>query len=410
MDNFKQYLLSRHIVTEKQLPYYLHWIDQFYNYRHKARDESVLPDEIDTYLELLNRRKEDWQVEQAREAIQIYQLFISRSNSNTRRTHDAGAEWKTVADEMVRMLRLKQLSHNTERTYLTWLRSFYKYLNGIPPTALETTHIKQYLTYLAAERRVAASTQNQAFNALLFFYRHILGKDVGDIRDVVRARRKRRLPVVLTKNEVDRLLSHIPEGVNRLMAQLLYGCGLRLRECVKLRIQNIDFERLRLTVRAGKGDKDRETILPESIIPDLKMQLEKSRLLFEKDRSQDIPGVELPNALERKLPNAGKEWGWQWVFPSYKLSIDPRSRIERRHHIYPSNLQRHVKKAANKARITKRVTVHTLRHSFATHLLENGYDIRTIQELLGHSSVQTTMIYTHVAGKNLMGVRSPLDG
>jgi len=328
---------------------------------------------------------------------------------DTRKTHDASAAWKAVADEMIRMLRLKQLSHNTERTYLTWLRSFYKFLNGTPPAALETAHIKQYLTYLAAERRVAASTQNQAFNALLFFYRHILGKDVGDISDTVRARRKRRLPVVLTKNEVERLLSHIPEGVNRLMTQLLYGCGLRLRECVKLRIQNIDFERLRLTIRAGKGDKDRETILPESIIPQLEAQLEKSHLLFEKDRNQDIPGVELPNALERKLPNAGKEWGWQWVFPSHKLSTDPRSGIERRHHVHPSNLQRHVKRATTKARITKRVTVHTLRHSFATHLLENGYDIRTIQELLGHSSVRTTMIYTHVAGKNLMGVKSPLD-
>lgn len=245
---------------------------------------------------------------------------------------------------MVRILRLKQRSLNTERTYLRWLRSFYKFLNGMPPASLESSHLKQFLTYLAAERRVSASTQNQAFNGLLFFYRYVLGKDVGDIRDVVRARTKRRLPVVLTTDEIDRLFIHIPDGVNRLMARLLYGSGLRLRECVKLRIQNIDFERHRLIVRAGKGDKDRESVLPESIIPNLREQIENSWVIFKRDRDKSIPGVELPNALERKLPNAGMKWGWHWVFPSHKLSIDPRSGIERRHHIYPGNLQRHVKR------------------------------------------------------------------
>lgn len=410
MENFKQYLLSRHIVTEKQLPYYINWVNQFFNFSHKSRNDSLLPDEIDKYIELLNRRKEDWQVQQAREAINIYQLFVSRSNRKLRKSNDSVAEWRTVADEMVRMLRLKHRSLNTERTYLSWLRSFYKFLNGTSPASLNSSHIKRYLTYLAAERRVSASTQNQAFNALLFFYRHILGRDVGDIRDVVRARRKRRLPVVLTKGEVNRLLDNIPDGVNRLMAQILYGCGLRLRECVKLRIQNIDFERQRLIIRAGKGDKDRETILPETIIPELKAQLAHSRELFDKDRRNDVPGVELPNALERKFPNAGKEWEWHWVFPSQKLSIDPKSGIERRHHVYPSNLQRHIKRARNRAQIPKRITVHTLRHSFATHLLEDGYDIRTIQELMGHKSVETTMIYTHVLNRGGLGVRSPLDG
>ena len=185
METFKQYLLSRHIATERQLPYYIHWIDQFYNFAGKARNESGLPDEIDRYLDLLNRRKEDWQVQQAREAIQIYQLFISRSNQDARKANNAGMAWKAAAEDMTRMLRLKQRSLNTERAYLGWLRSFYKFLNGLPPAKLETTHLKQYLTYLAAERRVSASTQNQAFNALLFFYRHILGHEVGDISDTV---------------------------------------------------------------------------------------------------------------------------------------------------------------------------------------------------------------------------------
>lgn len=297
---------------------------------------------------------------------------------------------------------------STERTYLFWLRRFYRFVNGQSPFNLDSNHVKNFLTHQAVDLRVAKSTQDQAFNALLFFYRHVLGKDLDDLREVVRSRSGRRLPVVLTKAEVFKLLDHL-KGVYGLMAGMIYGGGLRLRECVKLRIKDIDLERNLITVIGAKGNKDRNTLLAHRIKPELIEYIEKDRRLFTQDRDNNLPGIWLPNALERKYPNAGKEWIWQWVFPADNLSTDPRTKIMRRHHIYPFTLQRHVKRATFAARITKCVTVHTPRHFFATHLLEDGYDIRTIQELLGHANLQTTMIYTHVAAKNTLGVRSPLD-
>ena len=306
------------------------------------------------------------------------------------------------------MLRLKQRSLKTEETYISWLRQFYRYLKGASPYSLGEPQIIEFLTYLAVDRNIAASTQDQAFNALLFFYRHVLEKEVGHLNGVVRSKKRQWLPVVLTHDEVLRVLDNM-NGVNRLMARLIYGGGLRLRECVRLRVKDVDFERDTLVIKFAKGNKDRETLLPESIKEDVKCHLETVKALYDLDRKNDTPGVEMPLALERKYPNAGKEWGWQWVFPSQVLSKDPRSEIIRRHHMHPSNLQRQIKAAAGKAGITKRITTHTLRHSFATHLLEAGYDIRTIQELLGHSSLKTTMIYTHVALKNRLGVKSPLD-
>ncbi len=240
-----------------------------------------------------------------------------------------------------------------------------------------------------------------------FFFRNVLEKDLGDIQDAVRAKRRRRLPVVLTQLEVEKLLGYL-SGLQLLMGQILYGGGLRLNECIKLRVKDIDFERGCIRV-FGKGDKERETLLPAVVKEPLKQHLVDIKKLFDIDRQHDTPGVEMPYALERKYPNAGKEWGWQWLFPSSRLSTDPRSKIIRRHHTHSSILHRHLKKAALKAGITKKVSAHTLRHSFATHLIENGYDIRTVQELLGHSSLKTTMIYTHVAAKNKMGVKSPLD-
>jgi integron integrase len=263
------------------------------------------------------------------------------------------------------------------------------------------------MTHLAVERRVAASTQNQAFNAILFLFRHVLDKPIDNIGEAIRAKRKRRLPVVLTKPEIKSLFEQM-SGLNLLMAKTIYGCGLRLRECMNMRIKDIDFYRMAVTVH-GKGDKDRETVLPESIKDPLKNHIESVRKIYKKDRGNDLPGVRLPNTLERKFPSAGKEWAWFWLFPSSSISMDPVSKIVRRHHVHPSNLQKNIKIAASRAKIHKRVTVHALRHSFATHLLENGQDIRTIQDLLGHSSLQTTMIYTHVVSKNKLGIISPLD-
>ena len=232
-------------------------------------------------------------------------------------------------------------------------------------------------------------------------------KDLGNIQDSVRAKRKPRLPTVLTQEEIRQLLGHL-DGLHLLLAQILYGGGLRLNECIRLRVNNIDFNRDCMRV-FGKGDKERETLLPAAAKDKLRHHLSDIKKIYEVDRLHDTPGVELPYALDRKYPNAGKEWGWQWLFPSSKLSTDPRTKITRRHHIHSTILHKHLKKAALKAGITKKVSAHTLRHSFATHLIENGYDIRTVQDLLGHADLKTTMVYTHVAAKNKMGVKSPLD-
>lgn len=408
IEDFRSYLLSRKIITAKYLPYYLNWVKQYRTYLRKNDSPSDTEAILASYLHLLAKRKEDWQVEQAREAIQLFAFFQGRNDSKLSPDQDTNSLWKSAASEMVRLLRLRRRSLSTERTYMSWLRSFYRYNHGMSPTQLTPEHLKNYLSHLAADRKVLASTQNQAFNAILFFYRFVIDCDIGNLGEVVRARRKKYLPVILSPSEINRLFQFM-RGVNLLMAKVIYGSGLRLMECLNLRIKDVDFERRTILIRQSKGGKDRVTLLPNSIDETFKAQIEKSRRYFDRDRAGDISGVYLPEALERKYPNAGKEWPWHWVFPSYKLSTDPRTGIVRRHHLYPSNLQRHVKRAGREAKIPKRVTVHTLRHSFATHLLENGYDIRTIQQLLGHSSVKTTMIYTHVAGKNLMGVKSPLD-
>jgi len=407
VEHFRTYLLSKRIVPEKKLAYYVSWITRFYAFCDKNPGDDVSSEEIAGFLKHLTKNREDWQVDQANEAIQLY-LYYNQRKCQNKADLGTNNQWKAVAQDMVRMLRLKHRSLSTEKTYMGWLRSFYRFLNGQSPYALDSSHVKDFLSYLAVERNVSSSTQNQAFNAILFLFRHVLDNDIDDISGAVRASQKRRLPVVLTKQEVFRLFDHL-NGTNLLMAQLLYGCGLRLLECLRLRVKDIDFERGCLTIRSGKGDKDRETVLPESLKNDLRKHLESVVTLFEKDRKDNVAGVELPGALERKYPNAGKEWSWQWVFPSGTLSVDPRTRQIRRHHIHPSCLQKETKRAALAAEFTKKVTVHTLRHSFATHLLEKGYDIRTIQELLGHTNVQTTMIYTHVATKNKLGVKSPLD-
>ncbi|MFC1579614.1 integron integrase [Thermodesulfobacteriota bacterium] len=309
---------------------------------------------------------------------------------------------------MRKVLRLKHRAMRTEKTYIGWVRRFYRFLNGKSPQALGCTDVKNFMTHLALDRSVAISTQNQAFNAILFLFRHVLDKQIDEIGEAVRAKKKPRLPTVLTKSEVGRLFNQL-SGVYLLMAKIIYGCGLRLRECLHLRIKDIDFERGTVIVRGGKGDKDRETVLPERLKIVLREHIDSVRLVYEKDRKNEIPGVMLPGALERKFKSAGKDWLWFWVFPSQTLSVDPRTKIVRRHHIYRGNLQRRIRNGGRSAKIPKRITVHTLRHSFATHLLESGYDIRTIQELLGHSDLKTTMQYTHLASKNRFGITSPLD-
>ena len=313
-----------------------------------------------------------------------------------------------LLDEVRDRLRLKHYSLRTEQSYVDWIKRYIWFHDKRHPLDLGPREVEAFLTDLAVVRKVSASTQNQALAALLFLYKQVLGIDLPWLDDVVRAKKPQRLPVVLTVTEVQRLLAHL-DGSHGLMARLLYGTGMRLMECVRLRVKDVNFERNEIIVRDGKGGKDRVTMLPASLAGPLREHLKRVRMLFEQDRAEDAPGVYLPDALEKKYPNAGKEWGWFWVFPSRSIATDPHTGIVRRHHAHEQALQRAIKKAVSAAGIAKPASTHTLRHSFATHLLQSGYDIRTVQELLGHSDVSTTMIYKHVLNRGGRGVESPLD-
>lgn len=304
--------------------------------------------------------------------------------------------------------RLKHLSLHTEDSYVSTIRRFLDFHPQKSAPELGMAEIREYLTHLAVEGNVAASTQNVARNALLFLYREVLDREVSPLTGVAPARRPERLPVVFTRAEVKAILSHL-DGTPALMAALLYGAGLRLMECVRLRVKDVDFDKGQITVRDGKGGKDRLTMLPRSLREPLAQHLANVRGLYDRDLADGNANVYLPHALARKYPHAPREWAWQWLFPARALSTDPRTGAIRRHHLGEETLQRAVKAALQKADIAKHGSCHTLRHSFATHLIEDGYDIRTVQELLGHADVRTTMIYTHVLNRGGRGVLSPLD-
>lgn len=305
-------------------------------------------------------------------------------------------------------LRLKHYSIRTETQYVQWVRRFILFHGKRHPQEMGAKEVEAFLTHLAVEGRVAAATQNQALSALLFLYRELLHINLPWLDEVVRAKRPARLPVVLTREEVQSVLGRT-EGTYGLMLRLLYGTGMRLMECVRLRVKDVDFSRAEIIVRDGKGAKDRVTMLPQRIAAELQAHLQRRRHLYEDDLAKGMASVYLPNALDRKYTNAENEWAWQYVFVAKSYSIDPRSGSERRHHIDEKLVQRAMKRAVQEAAISKPATPHTLRHSFATHLLQGGYDIRTVQELLGHADVATTMIYTHVLNKGGRGVVSPLD-
>jgi integron integrase len=303
---------------------------------------------------------------------------------------------------------LKHYSLRTEHSYCHWIERFIRFHHLRHPKEMGEVEVSSFLTQLARDGQVAAATQNQALSALLFLYKHVLKQEIGWLDSVERVKRPARVPVVLTRDEVYRIFAHL-HGMPRLMAGLLYGSGLRLMECVRLRVKDIDFGYARITVREGKGGKDRVTMLPVNLAPGLQRHLQKVKTQHEQDIDDGFGHVHLPDALTRKFPGAAREWGWQYVFPSSRISLDPRTAIRRRHHVDENVLQVAIKKAVRAAGINKPATCHTLRHSFATHLLENGYDIRTVQELLGHKDVSTTMIYTHVLNRPGLGVKSPLD-
>jgi integron integrase len=313
-----------------------------------------------------------------------------------------------LLDRVRDAIRRLHYSERTEETYIHWIKRFIYFSGKRHPAGLGAEEVTAFLNYLARDRDVAAATQNQALNALVFLYGEVLHQELGAIGEMVRARRPSRLPVVLTKTEVSRLLSGM-SGTFQLMARLLYGTGMRLMEAVRLRVKDVDFEANQIMVRDGKGAKDRVTMLPQLLKPGLQEHLARVKLLHEKDLAGGQGEVYLPGGLERKYPNANREWAWQYVFPAVGLSADPRSRRVRRHHVHETGLQRTLKDALRLAGIAKPASCHSLRHSFATQLLESGYDIRTVQELLGHKDVSTTMIYTHVMQKPGLGVRSPLE-
>ena len=302
------------------------------------------------------------------------------------------SQFPTVFDALIRQIRVKNYSIRTEQSYVAWLSRFLLFHQNQHPEKLGAKDIADYLTHLAVNRMVASSTQKQALNAIVFYYKHILQKSFEDIGDFALSKKPVRLPIVLSSSEIERLLNAIKDPVYRLMASLLYGCGMRLMECVRLRIFDIDFDYHQIMIRNAKGNKDRVTPLPRKLIQAISDQIEYAKNTHDEDIANGLGEVYIPVALGRKYPNAAREIGWQYVFPSQRVSIDPRSNQARRHHIHENGLQRKIKQAAPKAGITKKVNCHALRHSFATHLLESGYDIRTVQELLGHADVSTTMI------------------
>lgn len=306
-------------------------------------------------------------------------------------------------------IRTRHLAFRTEQAYLHWMRRYVKFHNRRHPRDMGAPEVESFLTHLAVEAKVGASTQNQALQALLFLYRHVLGIELPWLENVTRAVRPKKLPVVLTVAEVRALLAQL-DGSAWLIANILYGSGLRLLEAVRLRVKDIVVERGEIIVRDGKGAKDRVTVLPQAVVPPLRAHLAKLHLRFQQQRRLNEPGVSLPAALARKYPSASTQWGWQYVFPANELCADAYTGLPTRHHQHEKTVQRAVQIAVRKAGILQPASCHTFRHCFATHLLESGYDIRTVQELLGHADVRTTMIYTHVLGKGAMGVKSPLDG
>jgi len=393
---------------EKVVPFMLKWVIQALEKYHLSPGQTLSHSQKRKYLLELSQKYEKWQVEQADKALKLYEYFVRTSSRDFSFQRGNKTAWLEALEKAHTALRRKHYSYRTEKTYVDWIKRLADYVNYKSPSEVSGEDFQDFLTYLAVEKRVSPSTQNQALNALVFFYRYVLEKEIDPYIDAVKARERRRLPVVLSREEVERVLSLL-EAPYYLICALMYGGGLRVSEVVRLRIKDIDFEQGLLIVYSGKGDQDRVTVLPKKLIPKLQEHLSEVRKTYEQDRKAGVAGVSLPYALEKKYPHAGEEWGWFWVFPSKDLSIDPRTQTVRRHHLHSSAVQRAFKKALKMAGIEKPATVHSLRHSFATHLLEAGYDIRTIQELLGHKSLKTTMIYTHIVGKRITGVISPFD-
>ncbi len=419
LPEFQDFLRSRRLVPEKNVSYYANWVSKFlvFSNNHRQLDLNSLVAEFFHSLKL-EKNIADWQIKQADEAVRLY-LHHFKGDEIIQKAYGTAHPGKSFLDlprileEIKRLIRMKHYSYSTERTYRDWAKRFFTYVQETKKkddasSVVTQEDVKDFLSHLAIKQRVSASTQNQAFNALLFLFREVLREDFDDLSGTVRAKRGKKLPVVLSVDEVKALFQHL-SGQRLLIFHLLYGAGLRLMELARLRVKDIDFEANLIFVRSGKGDKDRSTVLPETVKDALRTHLAKVKVLHEKDLADGHGDVFLPDALARKYPKAAMEWGWQYVFPSSNLSVDPRSGKIRRHHISDKAIQVAIKNAVRKAGIAKNATVHTLRHSFATHLLMKGVNIREVQSLLGHKSVETTMIYTHVLRDMKNAPQSPLD-
>lgn len=400
---FHDYLIHDAGLARGEALVYVDWVKRFvWKFGEGAEERRQV---LAKFRRTLERK---YKPPEVRIAIRSVSYFKSYQATRSGRIKRREVDRQALLSEYTRLLRLQHKSYRTEQSYLGWVRRFLAYVGQIDRSAISEEHARSFLTYLAVKQRVAAATQQQAFNAVLFLFRNVLGKPITSLAETIRSRKPKRLPVVLTREEVRRLIAVLPEPY-ALMAKLIYGGGLRLRECLSLRIQDIDFDNSAIVVRSGKGAKDRMTLLPKSLEAEVNRRMKTVRNLYDHDRFQSRPGVPLPDALERKLPNAGTSWSWFWLFPSARLSVDPRSGGVYRFHLHPAGLQKHVSEAVRRLGLQKHASVHSLRHSFATHLIESGYSVRAVQELLGHVNLQTTMIYTHVTSKIKRGVVSPFD-
>ena len=413
LQEFQEFLSASNLVQKKYIPYYAYWSSKFLTFSNKNK-ELKHDLQVQKFLDdLRDNENADWQIRQAHDAIRLYFNHYKNNGEEDMQAKHLFSDINELIEKMRQAIRIRHYSYRTEKTYIDWTKRFLNYIREAnddkkADLGLDSNDVKNYLTYLALKKRVSASTQNQAFNSILFFFRYVINNELSDLGNTVRAKRGRRLPVVLSVEEVKELFKYV-EGINLLIVQVLYGAGLRLMEVLRLRVKDIDFGSDLIFIRDGKGGEDRTTVLPDTVREPLKRHLRAVNVLHEQDLASGYGEVYLPNALERKYPNAPKEWHWQYLFPSSRLSAEPVTGKIRRHHIYETTVQRAIKSAVRKAGIAKHVSVHTLRHSFATHLLMSGVNIREIQQLLGHKNVETTMIYTHVLRDVSKVPQSPLD-
>jgi len=419
--------LAQNRIPKECQNHYRKWLRYFLDFCRKYNFQSLQPESLRNFLKKLGEKGQTGeQQKQASHAVSLYFAIapIGMATDSKRgagghkgvpistektKSSDKIQEWESALGNLSAEIKIRHYSPKTLKTYALWVKKFHTFTRKNDPQLLSSNDVKEFLTFLAIKRKVSASTQNQAFNALLFFYRHVIKKDFENLKDTPRAKRKRYIPVVLSREEVDTIFAHLIYPYN-LVAKLLYGCGLRLFECVNLRVQNFNFDACILTIHDGKGKKDRTVPLPETILPELKAHLERVKNLYQMDLDANYSGVFMFDSLEEKYKNCAKELVWQWFFPAKTLTLVPETGEYRRYHLHESHVQKAIKRAVRKSKTGKRATPHTFRHSFATHLLQANYDIRTIQELLGHSDVRTTMIYTHtIKSQTVKETKSPLD-